>query len=252
MTFEELTKDYFRNNALEIGQQIKRIIKEKNEQIEEITEFLHCSKTHFSRKTTNYNGAYFTKEDIEILAIHWNIRKEFLCLLDNWKTENDFENDLNLRFEFKNTLLYFKSLGFNISPVIYWRGKEKNLFEVYEILKPFLNHNSIEFIQQKYNDFKSCDKSKLTNKYILLQLNKSPSDELAKFHLLKKDYNLSKTNYLIYIGKYKGFVELSFNVSIKGNTQNIHITELYNLFRLVDETNKTLINNFVTCYGLKN
>lgn len=252
MTFEELNKDYFRNNALEIGQQIKRIIKERNEQIEEITAFLHCSNTHFSRKTTNYNGAYFTKEDIEILAIHWNIRKEFLCLLDNWKTENDFENDLNLRFEFKNTLLYFKSLGFTISPVIYWRGKEKNLIDVYEKLKPFLNHNSLQLIKEQYNDFIKYDKSKLTDKYIYLQLNKSPSNDLIKFHLLKKDYNLNKTNYLIYISEYKGFIELSFNVSTKGNTRNINIQELYNMFKLIDETNKTIINNFITCYGSNN
>lgn len=253
MTFKELNKDYFRNNALEIGQQIKRILNERNEQIKEITAFLHCSNTHFSRKLNNYDGVYFSKEDIELLAIHWNIRKEYLSLLDKWKTENDFENDLNLRFEFGNTLLYLKSLGFTISPVVYWRGKEKNLIEVYESLKPFLNHNSIKYIKEQYNDFINYDNSLLTSKYIILQLNNSPSEHLTDFSLLKKDYNsLNKTNYLIYDGKYKGFIELSFNVSTKGNTRNINIQELYNMLKLIDETNKTIINNFITCYGSNN
>lgn len=253
MTFNDLKENYFKENSKEIGQRVKTALTFRNKQVKELKPILNVSYETIT-KCNNGNGRYYKKNDIQIISEFLQVLPEYLSLLVDYKTPEEIENNIELRFEYKISLLYLKYLGYNITPVIYWRGSEKSLFSVYDNLKPYINKITSDKIQSIYNNFQNIDTSKLSNKKMLyIQLNNSPTSKLSDFSNLTKNVNFDKFNSMVYFDENKknlsGVIELRFEVSLKGKTiKDINLFDLNNLFKLMDETNKTFINTFLTCY----
>jgi hypothetical protein len=257
MTFNELNESFFKENSKKIGQRVLTALKYRNKQVKELLPILNLSKGTISKCNTG-NGRYYKKSDVKKIADFLDVLPEYLCLLVNYKTSEELENNLELRFEYKISLLYLKYLGYNITPVIYWRGSELSFSSVYEELKPYINILSAKKIQKDYNNFKNINISDLSNKKMLrIQLNGSPTNKLSDFNQLTKNVNFDKFNYMVYFDETKkrtsGILELRFDISLKDKQiiKDINLFDLNNLFKIMDDTNKMFINSFLSCYSEK-
>ena len=204
------------------------------------------------------------------MSNYWNIRKEYLLCLDEYQTIEDIFNTSKVQNKLKNDYLaaikYLKSLNIEIAPAFYWRVSEIEIFKNFEQIKPFLNNLSLDYIKKRYNNFvnfdknnalANCEKFNLSGKWLLFPLNSLPNENInINTQEITKRIDIDNYAYQFYFnennGLSSGFIELRFNIIIKGNKEikNINITEFNNLFFLIDNSVKNLVESFNCCYGV--
>ena len=269
MTFDIVDDLYIKEHSREIGIRIKDYSKyERKETNKDLAQILNFDVCTISRKNSCLNGLYYNRDDIEKLAEYWNVRKEFLYCLDKYDTIESMLNSTKEKEKLRNDYLllidYLKSIGIEIKPAFYWRVSEYAIYKNFERIKPFLNNLSLDYIKKRFNNFvnfdendtlTNCQKFNLSGKWLLFPL-KSLPDESIKIDKITKQIDIDNYKYqFIYDendGLESGFIELRFNIIIKGykEIKNINIIEFNNLSVLMDNLNKNLIESFNTCYGV--
>lgn len=260
---------YIKENAKVIGIRIKNYSKyHRKETNKDLQKILNYDLATISRKNSNSNGLFYNRQDIETLADYWNVRKEYLYCLDTYETKEDIINSSKeidkLKNDYLKTIYYLESIGIEINPGYYWRVSEISIYKYYEKIKHYLNNVSIKYIKERFNNFKdfdkdnlllNCQKFNLSGKWLLLPLKEVPKDNII-INPITKQIDINNNNYrFIYDdndGIESGYIELRFRIIIKNHKEikNINIQELNNLFLLMDNLNKNLIESFNTCYGV--
>lgn len=236
---------YF-ENRFKISARIKEEKKRHKQKDIALALALNYNKQTIYRKNNNKDNSYYNETDIKRLCDLWECREKYLKCESDIKTDADLINltrdKSKLKSDYKNALNYLKSIGLKLTPGLFWCGSYYELSTYYDDIKPFLTPDAKIYIRRKYNDFENdmnyCDHDTLYFEIASLPDNCDilKSEEITK----ENDVNMSSD----FFGDFMGFVELRLIIN-DDISKTISINQLNNLFVLMDNTNKTLIDTFL-------
>lgn len=97
------------------------------------------------------------EDHYKILSKEWNIRKEYLMGLDDYRTEEEYENALmyDSMEEFNSTMKYLQTLGLQMLPKYYLEISINDLEKIevsplkYENLRSYYSENAKHYIEKR-------------------------------------------------------------------------------------------------------
>lgn len=115
-------------------------------------------KTIINKKYT------FTEKEIKKLCAKWNVRCDYIKGVDDWRTKDDYEHFLDIRFatNIQNEHIFFDSLNikhdfmiFALCPADKWQDSFKNYFYFWDSLSSmyYIKMNSTEMVEIFDNNY---------------------------------------------------------------------------------------------------